>query len=231
MAFKKITSICLLFVCLVHQNAQAQLYSNLGSFRNQIFVGSGYTQSFGNISYGINHSRFFKRLKRDVVGILDFSSPLSNRYFTRFVFRKGFQFDACKKNDFRLPVAIITSSVRKHLSLFNFHDIITDFYVFPGIYKQKYSIAGEVSLKVLWRHVTHYNHDYYTQANLHPAPTAKNHRVNLSFGIILGYNTERFTFLFRGGYQQITDWEFTKTPFYAFGMAGYKFNFKKRHSL
>ncbi|MGZ3932665.1 MAG: hypothetical protein ACXVP0_15465, partial [Bacteroidia bacterium] len=159
--------------------------------------------------------------------ILDFSSPVSAKYYTRFVFRKGFQLDVYKKKDLKFPIAIVTSSVRKHLHLFNLHDIITDFYFLPGIYHKKYTLAGEFNLKVLWRQKALYNADYYQQADVTPPPNANANRINVSIGVVLAYNLKRFTFLFRGGYQQVTDVEFTKAPFYAVGALCCNFNFKK----
>jgi len=73
MKTKKILTLLSLYFFLLQ--GRAQLFSNMGRFHNQAFVGSGYTSSFGNISYGLNHTRYFKRIRKDIVGILDFSSP------------------------------------------------------------------------------------------------------------------------------------------------------------
>jgi hypothetical protein len=124
--FSKRGFACLLLSFVFYTSVKAQLVTNLGEYHNQFFVGTGYSESFANIKYGLNHTRYFKKLKRNVDGIIDFSLPLNAKCYTRFVFRKGFQFDICKKNNFRLPLAIISSTVRKHLSLFDFHEIITE---------------------------------------------------------------------------------------------------------
>lgn len=206
----------------------AQLFTRNSEYHNQIFVGPAYTQSFANITYGINHWRYFKIIKREVVGILDFSSPISPQYYTRFVFRKGFQLDVYKKKDFRLPIAFVGSSVHKNLHLISLHDIITDLYFLPGLYRKKYTIAGELNLKVLWLQNAHIDPEYYRQAEgTNPPPDPKNNRLHLSVGFALSYNLKRFSLLFRGGYQQVTDVEFTKAPFYAIGSLCFHFNFKK----
>ena len=189
---------------------KAQLLNQLGEHHNQLFVGSGYTQSFANITYGINHVRYFKFLKRDVVGILDFTSPISNQYFTRFIFRKGFQLDVYKRRDFKIPIALVTSSVRKQFHLFSFHNIITDLYILPGVYRPKYTIAAELSVQFL---ILHRESHQLSLAD----SSMKLHRINVSVGIILVRNVKRFSFIFRGGFQQISDLEFTQAPFYAIG--------------
>ncbi|MGZ4038716.1 MAG: hypothetical protein ACXVPQ_12875, partial [Bacteroidia bacterium] len=198
MFYRQLKYSAFLLATLLFCRSQAQLLTRMGDYHNQVFAGPAYTQSFGNISYGFNHWRYFKIIKREVVGILDFSSPVSAKYYTRFVFRKGFQLDVYKKKDLKFPIAIVTSSVRKHLHLFNLHDIITDFYFLPGIYHKKYTLAGEFNLKVLWRQKALYNADYYQQADVTPPPNANANRINVSIGVVLAYNLKRFTFLFRG---------------------------------
>lgn len=218
--------VCLILSFIFYTSVKAQLVTNLGEHRNQFFVGSGYSESFANITYGLNHTRYFKKLKRNIVGIIDFSSPLNVKYYTRFVFRKGFQFDVFKKKNFRLPIAIISSTVRKHLSLFDFHEIITEVCILPGIYTDKFTIAADLSANFLWLNKIHYNAAYYKD-NSHSSPNTNRQNVNIKAGIILAYNVKRFSFIFKGGFQQINTWEFIKMPFYATGILAYKLNFKK----
>jgi len=209
--------------------AKAQLVTELGGSHNQFYIGSGYSDSFFNTTYGINHTRYFKRLKRDISGILDFSSPLCFKYYTRYIFRKGFQFDIYKKNNFKLPIAIISSSVKKRLPLFNFHDIITNISFLPGIYKGRYTFAGDISLNFLWFYRIHYNDEWYKQGGT--KPNINSEKINVSVGVILAYNLKRFSFIFKGGFQQRSNWEFIKKPFYAVGIFAYKLNFRKRVQL
>jgi len=205
--------------------AMAQLFTKLGEHHNQFYIGLGYSDSFFNTTYGINHTRYFKRLKRDISGILDFSSPLYYKYYTRYIFRKGFQFDIYKKNDFKLPIAIISSSVKKRLPLFNFHDIITNISLLPGIYKDKYTIAGVISFNFLWFHRIHYNDEWYKQNGT--KPNTNSEKINISLGLVFAFNLQRFSFVFKGGFQQMSNWEFIKKPFYAVGVFAYKLNFRK----
>ncbi len=214
----------LLIAVVIYFPAKAQLFTKLGNYHNQFFVGAGYSESFLNTSYGINHTRYFKCFKRDIVGILDFSSPLSYKCYTRFVFRKGFQFDIYTKNNFKLPIAIISSSVSKHLNLFNFHTIVTNVCLMPGIYAEKFTLAADIAADFLLFQKTHLKDAYYKES---VKPNTKTERVNISAGIILAYNIQRFSFIFKGGFQQLTRWEWDKKPLYAFGALGFNLNFKK----
>jgi hypothetical protein len=206
----------------------AQLLVNTGNYHNQFFIGSGYHDSFGSATYGFNHTKYFKRIKKNITGILDFSTPLSPNFYTRLIFRKGFQFDCLKKNDFKLPLSIITSSVKKHLHLFSVHDLITDVSLLPGVYKKHYTFAAELSVKVLWRHKTHRDPLYFDQYNINSNP--KLHRLNFSIGLVAAYNIKHFSLIIRSGFQQINDFEINKYPFYAFGVLAYNLNFKKAKS-
>ena len=226
MSFLKKSIVGLMLSLVFCISVKAQLVTNLGEHHNQFFVGSGYSDSFGNITYGLNHTRYFKKLKRNISGIIDFSLPLNINYYTRFVFRKGFQFDVFKKYNFKLPVAIISSTVRKHLSLFDFHEIITELCVLPGIYTDKYTIAADLSANFIWLDRVHYNAAYYRDNN-QIKPNTNHEKVNIKTGIVLAYTIKRFSFIFKGGFQQINTWEFIKMPFYATGILGYKLNFKK----
>ena len=206
------------------QKTSAQLLTELGQYHNQVFVGTGYTNSFANVTYGINHVHYFKIIKREIAGILDFTSPISNQYFTRFIFRKGFQIDAFKKGKFRLPVAVITSTERKREYLIALHNILTTLYILPGVYTSKYTIAADISAKfLLFQKVEH------DRSNR--AVPIQVQRMNIGLGIILARNIQRFSLIFRGGFQQISEFEFTKAPVYAIGTVAYRFNFKKQPVL
>jgi hypothetical protein len=228
--FLKKSLVCLLLNFVFYTSVKAQLVTNLGDQHNQFFVGSGYSQSFVNITYGFNHTRYFKKLKRNIDGIIDFSSPLNAKYYTRFVFRKGFQFDIVKKNSFRLPLAIISSTVRKHLSLFDFHEIITEACFLPGIYKDKFTIAADLAVDFLWFNKVHYNAAYNKDTST-VKPNTNHQKVNVRAGVVLAYNIKHFSFIFKGGFQQINTWEFIKMPFYATGILAYKLNFKKHKEV
>jgi hypothetical protein len=136
----------LLFILVmsVSRKASAQLLTNLGEYRNQIFLSSGYYLSFANYSVGWIHNEHIKFLKRDVAGILDFSFPFSDTSHTKFVFRKGFQTNIWANETFRLPVALIGSSDKVVTHLTRIHNFVTDLFFNPGIYKKFYTVALEL---------------------------------------------------------------------------------------
>ena len=222
--------ILIIFFSVTVLCSKAQLLSELNHYHNQVFFGPGYTLSFINISYGWQHTKYFKRFKKHITSILDFSTPLSLTTYTRWVIRKGFQMDVYKNEDFEIPVAIISSSARKHYKIFDFHDMVTDFYVCPGVYNENYTIAADLNLNVIWFRNTHFDEKSFTEV----VPTGlqkdwrARFRLNPAIGIALGRNTERMTFLLRGGYQRPQEWEVYRYPFYASFVAGIKFNFKKK---
>ena len=205
--------------------SRAQLYVKLGPLRNQFFIGSGYSESFSNISYGINHTRYFKRLKRTIVGIIDFNSPVYYKDYTRFVFRKGFQFDLFQLKSFKMPLALISSTVKKNMHLFSFHDVISSLFLLPGIYTDRYTLAAECAIDVLWFHKTNYSDAYYRQSGVPAKPMEE--KVRIRTGVVLAYNFYRFSLLFKGGYQQVTHWEYLRNPYYFTATFGFNLNFRK----
>ncbi len=208
----------------------AQLYTSLGeNSHNQLFIGTGYSNSFGNITFGINHKKYFRVIKKNIVGILDFSLPVSDMSYTRFVFRKGFQIEIFHKENFKIPFSIISSSVHKELIFLKFNDFVTDFHVMPGIYSKKFTLALDLSLKILWRHKAHYTYDYFNLSEIDRAKTAK--KIDpfcFNAGIIFAYNFHRLNFIVLAGYQQRNNIEYIQNRFYAFTNVGYTLNFKKR---
>ncbi|HXB41192.1 MAG TPA: hypothetical protein VNZ49_11670 [Bacteroidia bacterium] len=222
---KKGAKILLITVLLsVSFGLRAQLLTNLGQYRNQLFVNTGYYLSFANYSVGWFHNEHVKFLKRDVAGILDFSFPISNNFYTRFVFRKGFQANIWQDSTWRIPVAIIGSSDKVITSLFRIHNFVTDFFFNPGIYKRKYTIALDLDYKVIW-----FSH-YHKTASTDPSAAPKPDKIHAKFaaGMAFGLNYKRFTYLIRTGYQQTADVEKNPYSFYAVLQFGYNCNFKTR---
>jgi hypothetical protein len=95
----------------------------------------------------------------------------------------------------------------------------------PGIYAEKFTLAADVAANFLLMQKTHYKDAYNKEGP--PKVDARTERVNISAGIILAYNVQRFSFIFKGGVQQITRWEWNKMPMYAVGILAFKLNFKK----
>ncbi len=203
---------------------RAQLLTNLGPYRNQVFVNSGYYLSFANYSVGWFHTERIKFLKRDVASILDFSFPISNNFYTRFVFRKGMQANIWQDSTWRIPIAIVGSSDKVITSLFRIHNFVTDVFFNPGIYRKKYTLALDLDYKVIW-----FSH-YKQTAAPDPANAPKPQHIRSKFaaGIAFGLNYKRFTYLVRTGYQQTADVEKNPYAFYAVLQFGYNCNFWNR---
>jgi hypothetical protein len=217
----------ILFITLVmcgSFNASAQLLTNLGEYRNQVFLNSGYYLSFGNYSLGWIHSERWKLIKRDIAGILDFSFPFSDTSHTKFVFRKGFQTNIWANDKFRLPIAIISSSDKVVTNLLRVHNFVTDFFFTPGIYKKGYTIALDLDYKVIWFSHKKERDPHLPQQNNNRLAHA---RTKFAAGVALGLNYHRFTYLIRGGYQERADLAGNAYAFYAIFQLGYNCNFKK----
>jgi len=69
--FKKYGTV-LYFLIVVYRPVKAQLYTNLGSYHNQFFVGAGYSESFANINYGINQDQSEKLGSKFLESILQY---------------------------------------------------------------------------------------------------------------------------------------------------------------
>lgn len=202
---------------------RAQLLTNLGDLRNQVFINTGYYNSFANYSVGWYHKEHIKSLKRDIVSILDFSFPISQTSFTRFIFRKGLQLNAYQGTTWRVPVAVIGSSDKVITNLFRIHDFISDLFVCPGIYKPRYTIALDLDYRVIW-----FERIKKTGDNV-PSNVPQEHiHSKIAAGIAAGLNYDRFTYLVRLGYQQTADIAKDPYRFFAVLQFGYNFNFKKR---
>lgn len=204
-------------------HARAQLLTRFDPYRNQLFANSGYYLSFANYGFGWIHGEHIKFLKRDVAGILDFSFPVTSRFNTRFVFRKGLQTNIWQDSTWRIPIAIIGSSDKIITDLFRIHNFVTDFFLAPGIYRKRYTVALDLGYHVVW-----FSHYKRTAAG-EPLPAHHNkiHSI-LETGLAMAYNYKRFSYLLRTGYQQKTDVENHPLLFYAIAQVGYNLNFRKR---
>ena len=161
----------------------------------------------------------------DVAGIIDFSFPFSDTSHTKFVFRKGFQTNIWSNETFRIPVALISSSDKVVTHLLRIHDFVTDLFLNPGIYKKAYTVALDLDYKVIW-----FSHHREKDPN-HTSQNVKwmeHVRTKVAAGLALGLNYKRFTYLFRGGYQQASELAGRAYAFYAVFQLGYNCNFKKR---
>jgi hypothetical protein len=205
-------------------NASAQLLTNLGEYRNQVFLNSGYYLSFPNYSIGWIHNEHWKFIKRDVSSILDVSFPYSQQFYTKFVFRKGLQTNIWANETWRIPIALVGSSDKIATHLFRIHNFVTDFFLNPGIYKKGYTIALDLDYKVIW-----FSHT--KELGAVGVGQQDNHiRTKFATGIALGLNYKRTTYLIRGGYQETAATEKNPQAFYVIFQVGFNCNFKKRKS-
>jgi len=214
------------FVMCGSFNASAQLLTNLGEYRNQVFLNSGYYLSFPNYSLGWIHSEHWKFIKRDVSSILDVSLPYSQTFYTKFVFRKGLQTNIWANETWRIPIAVIGSSDKIATHLFRIHNFVTDFFLNPGIYKKGYTIALDLDYKVIW--FSHTKEIGNVSAGTQNNNNNNNIHTKFAVGAALGLNYKRFTYLIRGGYQENPATEKNPHTFYAIIQLGYNCNFKKR---
>jgi hypothetical protein len=218
----KILLILLVTACSFQ--SRAQLLTNLGVYHNQIFVNSGYYLSFANYSVGWIHKEHPKFLKREIASILDFSFPYSDTSHTKFVFRKGFQANILKNETYRIPVAVISSSDKVVTDVLKIHNFVTDIFINPGIYRRGYTVALDLDYKIIW----------FSKQKDHKAPVSdeaakrmSHARTKFAVGIALALNHRRFTYQFRGGYQERADYAGRSYAFYSVFQVGYNCNFRK----
>lgn len=206
---------------------KAQLLFNMGNYRNIAYTSLGYSTFFGNATIGIARREYFRLIKRELIGILDVSLPLSDIYFTKQVIRKAFQLNLYENNRFKIPFCFASSSILRKDSFFKYHDITAEFIFNPGIYSEKYTIALDVRYElIVFRHIK-YSQLYRQEIN----SKAMNNWVNPIFsvyklGIIGGLNFKKWVFYLKAGYERnpIT---FNKNfpAYFVFGL-GFKFGTK-----
>src|ERR1700738_4728547 len=89
---KKIIYFFVLFLPLVFSTkVKAQVLFNMADYRNFAYTTAGYNGYFANVTIGIARRDYSRLFKREIIGILDVSLPLSNHFFTRHSVKKGFQ--------------------------------------------------------------------------------------------------------------------------------------------
>lgn len=183
--------------------SKAQLLFDMGSYRNLLYTSGGYNGAFSNITIGAARRDFFRLAKKEVIGILDISIPLSNRFFTKQVIKKGFQFDVCKYGYFRLPLTFASSSIIRHDSWVHYHDITAELTLNPGIYTARYTLALDCrSELIVFRRIKYsplYKHDVNSKAVNHWSEPGFD---IFKFGIIGGLNFRRLAVYVKTGYER-----------------------------
>lgn len=217
----------LLFFLLIGFAIKCQVLSNFGSYRNVSYIHTGMDNGFANTTLGIARIDKFRFSKRKIIGLLDISLPISNRFFTRRSVRKGFQIDLMNNNYFRLPLCVASSSIFRKNRYFRVHDLTLELALSPGIYKQKYYIALDVRYEIiLFRHY-HYSQTYLSEIN----PSAKNHWEQPNkgigkYGIVCGVDFKRYYLQFKCGYEKYPSTIDQLFPAYGVVGAGFKFGTK-----
>ncbi len=228
---KKTSIVLIVFLLFLPFFNKAQLYSHLeADHHNSIFINTGFQRSFLNYSFGIIHTKYQKRLKRDLTEILELTLPYSNKIFnTQYVFRKGLQINIYQSKTFNLPFSMISSSINVHGTLFKIHDLVTDFNLLPGIYTDRITLALDLNYKLIWFRKSVHNENYHVNVDSTGSKdfSKATLKSQFSLGFVAGINRKRFSFVLRGGYQTPSEWEKEKIPFYAVIQTSFHFNFIK----
>ena len=188
---------------LVSFTCKAQLLFNMNDYRNLVYSSGGYSGGFSNITVGIARREYIRRIKKEVIGIVDISLPVSNQFFTKYFIKKGFQFDLYKNKDLRLPFTFASSSIERQNEFFKYHDITAEFTINPGIYKEKYTLALDCRYElIVFRHIK-YSQQYKNDID----SKASNHWTRplydiLKVGIIGGLNIKKLVVYIKTGYER-----------------------------
>ena len=212
---------------LITLSTRAQVLFNMGEYRNIAYCSVGQNSSFENATIGIARRDYIKLIKKEVIGILDFSVPLTNHYFTRHSLRKGFQFDVYHQANFRLPFMFASSSIVRENHLYKFHDVTTEFSLIPGIYTDKYTLALDIRYELIVFRFKKYKSDYHREID----NNVNNHWEEPMYsiakvGLMAGLNYKRFVIYLKAGYERNPVLVNKYLPLYALIGGGFKFGTK-----
>jgi hypothetical protein len=207
--------------------SEAQSLFKMSSYRNYIYASGGYNGSFGNATVGIARRDSFRLIKKEVIGIIDISVPISNQFFTKHLIRKAFQFDLYANEKYRIPFVFASSSILRKNQFYKIEDITAEITINPGIYREKYTLALDLRYElVVFRHIK------YSKQYLHDVDNkALNHWNEplfdiLKFGVVGGLNFKRVAIYMKTGYEE-NPFSFKKYfPGYVVLGVGYKYGTK-----
>lgn len=218
----------IILLCLVFSfRNEAQVLSTFTPYRNVTYVSAGVNNSFANTTIGIARVDYVKLVRKQVIGLLDISLPITNKYFTRRSVRKGFQFDIINKDNFRVPLLIASSSIFRESKFYKVHDVTLEVAFSPSFSKGKYYFALDLRYEfILFRHYK-YSQLYLNEIN----PTAKSHweQPNNSIGkagIVCGVDLKKWFFQFKCGYEKYPSAIHQLIPAYVVLGGGFKFGSK-----
>ena len=227
MSKKIIPAIIILISLFYAKNIQAQILYDMGNFRNVAYTAFGYTGAFENNTIGVARRDYVKLLKKEVIGILDLSLPLTRQFFTRHALRKGFQLDLYQKNNMKIPFMFASTSIVRENKYVKYHDITAELGVAPGFYAPKYSLALDLRYEIILFRLTKYTPLYLQDIN----PEAKRHWEEpyysiAKLGVMGAINLNRFVISIRTGYERNPTHNKKQVPLYINLGFGIKFGSK-----
>ena len=215
------------FVVLMISTSKSQVLFKMGDYRNLTYSSTGYNGSFANITIGIARRDYVRLIKKEIIGILDVSIPITHQFFTRHVIKKGLQIDLYKSKRLKIPFTLASSSIVRQNNLFKYHDVTSEFTINPGIYDEKFTLALDLKYElILFRHIK-YSQEYRQEID----SKAVNHWTNplfdvFKFGVVGGFNFKRWVVYMKTGYER-NPFSFKKyIPGYIVVGFGFKFGTK-----
>ncbi len=199
----------------------------MGNHRNFTFGTVGYNGAFPNVLIGIARRDYIRVIKKEVIGILDLSLPISEHFFTRHVLRKGFQLDLYKHKSYKIPFMFATSSISRRDPNKHFTDITAEFTINPGIYHGKYTIAFDWKYELIAFRYSKFAPNYVNSDGVKPKNKFSHPPYDdFKIGVIGGYNIKNMTFYLKTGYERNPFRLKSYLPGYILVGFGYKFGEK-----
>lgn len=213
-------------------DSKSQVLFKMGDYRNLAYSSTGYNGSFGNVTFGIARRDYIRLIRKEVIGILDVSVPISDDFFTRHVIKKGLQVDLYKSKRFKIPFTLASSSIIRQNNFFKYHDITSEFTINPGIYDEKFILTLDLKYElILFRHIK-YSQEYRQEVD----SKAANHWTQplfdvFKFGVVGGFNFKSWVVYMKTGYER-NPFSFNKyIPGYILIGAGFKFGTKPMKTI
>ena len=195
--------------------------------RNFTYGTVGYNGAFPNVLIGIARRDYVRLIKKEVIGILDLSLPISEHFFTRHVLRKGFQLDLYKHKNYKIPFMFATSSISRRDFTKHFTDVTAEFTINPGIYHEKYTVAFDLKYELIAFRYSKFAPNYVNNDGTKPKNKFSHPPYDaFKIGMIGGYNYNNMTFYLKTGYERNPFRLKNYLPGYILFGFGYKFGVK-----
>ncbi|HWY13037.1 MAG TPA: hypothetical protein VN026_17000 [Bacteroidia bacterium] len=219
-------------IVLVAITSKSQVLFKMGDYRNLTYSSVGYNGSFGNVTFGIARRDYIRLIKKEIIGVLDISIPITHQSFTRRVIKKGLQIDLYKNKTFKIPFTFASSSIVRQNNFFKYHDITSEFTINPGIYNEKFTLAFDLKYELILFRYIKYSQQYRQGID----SKAVNHWTQPLFdvfklGVIGGLNFKRWVVYMKTGYER-NPFSFKKyIPGYIVFGFGFKFGTKPMKNI